>query len=165
VRSTQQDPETKNIKAKEGDLSSGAGNGKAMDFSAGPQEFTVTNSVGSKESERNSEFRNNVDDNKIRGKLEGKNIYEVSLVNKGGLVSPVILEWTYKDGTREIEKLPAEIWRTNEVEVKKVFMKDKEVVNVVVDPGLETADVNVSNNTFPKKPAANKFDQLKKGNQ
>jgi hypothetical protein len=165
VRSTQQDPETKNIKAKEGDLSSGAGNGKATDFSAGPQEFTVTNSVGSKESERNSEFRNNVDDSKIRGKLEGKNIYEVSLVNKGGLVSPVILEWTYKDGTREIEKLPAEIWRTNEVEVKKVFMKDKEVVNVVVDPGLETADVNVSNNTFPKKPSVNKFDQLKKGNQ
>jgi hypothetical protein len=163
VKSTTQDPENKNITATKGDLSKGGGDGKAIDFSNGPQEFTVTNS-GSKESERNSEFRSNVDDAAIRAKLEGKNIYEVSLVNKGGLVSPVILEWTYKDGTKEIETLPAEIWRTNEVEVKKVFMKDKEVENVVVDPKLETADVNLTNNVFPKKPGVNKFDQIKKGN-
>jgi hypothetical protein len=135
-----------------------------MDFSAGPQDFTVTNSTGAKESERSSEFRNNVDGKAIRAKLEGKNIYEVTLVNKGGLISPVILEWTYKDGSKEIETLPAEIWRTNEVEVKKVFMKNKEVENVIVDPKLETADVNVSNNVFPKKPTVNKFDQLKKSN-
>ena len=160
VRSTQQNPENKNITSKQGDLSKGGGNGKTIDFSNGPQEFTVTNTTPSPF----SEFRNNVDDNAIRAKLEGKNIYEVSLVNKGGLVSPVILEWTYKDGSKEIETLPAEIWRTNEVEIKKVFLKDKEVVNVVIDPKLETADVNVSNNVFPKKPSANKFDEIKKSN-
>jgi hypothetical protein len=103
-----------------------------------------------------------IDDKAIRGKVEGKNIYEVTLKNKGGLVSPVIIEWTYKDGSKEIETLPAEIWRLNEKEVKKVFMKDKEVVNVVIDPDQQTADVSTANNSFPKKAGANKFDELKK---
>jgi hypothetical protein len=62
-----------------------------------------------------------------------------------------------------LERLPAEIWRINETEVKKVFMKEKEVVNVVIDPQLETADINVSNNVFPKKGSDTKFDQFKKG--
>jgi hypothetical protein len=162
VKSNQQDPENKGVKAKQGDLT--AGGGKNVDFSSGPQEFTVMNSSGAGETARNQEFRSTINDNAIREKIEGKNIYEVSLVNKGGLISPVILEWTYKDGSKEIEKLPAEIWRTNEVEVKKMFMKDKEVVNVKIDPGLETADVNVDNNVFPKRATSNKFDQLKKSN-
>ena len=160
MRSTTQNPENKNVTATQGNLSKGSGDGKNVDFSNGPQEFTVTNTTPS----ANSEFQNNVDDKAIRAKLEGKNIYEVSLVNKGGLISPVIIEWTYKDGSKETEMLPAEIWRTNEVEVKKVFLKDKEVVNVVIDPKLETADVNVSNNVFPKKPSVNKFDEIKKSN-
>ena len=75
---------------------------------------------------------------------------------------PVIIEWTYKDGTKELEKLPAEIWRINEKEVKKVFVKDKEVINIVIDPKLETADVNIGDNVFPKKATESKFDQLKK---
>lgn len=163
VKSTGQDPEKK-VTAKSGDLSQGSGGNKTVDFSGGPQEFTVINNASVRESERNSEFRNTLDDAAVRAKVEGKNIYEVSLVNKGGLVSPVIIEWTYKDGSKEIDRIPAEIWRTNEVEVKKMFLKDKEVINVVIDPNLESADVNVSNNTFPKKAGANKFDQLKKSN-
>ncbi len=162
VKSTQQDPESKNIKTKTGDLSTGSGSGKGFDFSGGPQEFTMLNSNQGKDSERNREFLSSINDNAIRAKVEGKNIYEVSLVNKGGLVSPVIIEWTFADGSKEIERLPAEIWRENEVEIKKIFLKDKEVVNVVVDPGQETADVNTSNNVFPKRPATNKFEQLKK---
>lgn len=162
VKSNQQDPENKGIRAKQGDLT--ASGAKNSDFSSGPQEFTVLNSSGASETARNQEFRSTINDNAIRGKIEGKNIYEVSLVNKGGLISPVILEWTYKDGTREIEKLPAEIWRTNEVEVKKMFLKDKEVISVKVDPASETADVNIENNVFPKRPSSNKFDQLKKSN-
>ena len=63
---------------------------------------------------------------------------------------------------KETDRIPAEIWRTNESEVKKIFVKEKEVTNIVIDPNLETADVNVNDNVFPKKPADNKFDQLKK---
>ena len=85
--------------------------------------------------------------------------------NNGGLVTPVIIEWTYADGTKEIEKLPAEIWRMNEKQFSKVFKKDKEVTNIVIDPNLETADVNTEDNVFPKKEAASKFEQFKSENE
>ncbi len=95
--------------------------------------------------------------------MENKNFYELTLSNKGGLVMPVIIEWTYKDGSKEIERIPAEIWRLNETKVTKVFAKDKEVVNVVIDPSNETADISLDNNSFPKKNQTSKFDELKKG--
>ncbi len=160
VKSTQVDPEKKGVKVKQGDLAGKTSQDKASDFSNGPQEFTVLNTP----EQDYRDFRNRIDDNAVRQKLEGKNIYEVTLKNNGGLVSPVIIEWTFKDGSKEIERIPAEIWRNNESEVKKVFVKEKEVVSMIVDPNLETADVNVNDNVFPKKPAENKFDQIKKGN-
>jgi hypothetical protein len=158
VKTTQADPENKNVKVQAGDINSKTDGNKASDFSKGAQEFTVINTPD----RFYGEFKNKVDDNAIRGKLEGKNIYEITLRNTGGLISPVIIEWTFKDGSKEIERIPAEIWRTNELEVKKVFIKEKEVVSVVLDPNLETADVNIEDNIFPKKPAESKFDQLKK---
>jgi hypothetical protein len=160
VSNTTKDPENKNVKVKSGDLSASKGSSKekASDFSKGPQEFNVL-----KTQEKDyGDFRSRIDDKAVIEKLEGKNIYEITLKNSGGLVSPVIIEWTFKDGTKEIERLPAEIWRLNEREVKKVFVKDKEVSTVVIDPKLETADVNTDDNVFPKKPATSKFDQFKK---
>ena len=97
-------------------------------------------------------------------KLENKNIYEITLSNQGGLVMPIIIEWTFKDGSKEIERLPAEIWRTNEKTVTKVFVKEKEVSAVVLDPQKETADINTVDNVFPKVEASTKFDELKKKN-
>ena len=94
--------------------------------------------------------------------LQNKNLYEVTLSNKGGLIMPVIIEWTYKDGTKEIERIPAEIWRLNENKITKVFVKDKEVTNIVIDPLKETADVNTQDNVFPKVNQPSKFDELKK---
>ncbi len=160
VKSTKVDPEKKGVKVKQGDLSASASQDKVMDFSGGPQEFTVINTPD----QDYRDFKNRLDDNGIRQKLMGKNLYEVTLKNSGGLVSPLIIEWTFKDGSKEIERIPAEIWRDNEFEVKKVFVKDKEVVNMVIDPNAETADTNVNDNVFPKKMAVNKFEQLKKGN-
>jgi hypothetical protein len=78
------------------------------------------------------------------------------------LISPVIIEWTFKDGSREIERIPAEVWRLDETEVTKVFVKQKEVVGIVIDPQFETGDVNTSDNVFPKKPTKSKFDQFKR---
>ncbi|MDZ7647692.1 MAG: hypothetical protein U5K54_11225 [Cytophagales bacterium] len=94
--------------------------------------------------------------------METKNFYEITLSNQGGLIMPVIIEWTFKDGSKEIERLPAEIWRLNETRVTKVFAKDKEVVNVVIDPLKETADISIENNVFPKVPQSDKFNELKK---
>ena len=160
VKKSQPDLEKRNVKVAGGDVSAGKGKPgeKVTDFSKGPQDFTVLNTT----EEDYGQFRARIDDNAMRTKLEEKNFYEVTLKNTGGLVSPVIIEWTYKDGSKEIEKIPAEIWRLNEKEVKKVFVKEREVVNVVIDPKQETADVNITDNVFPKRAAESKFDQLKK---
>ena len=83
-----------------------------------------------------------------RQKYGDKNFYEITFSNKGGLVMPIILEWTYKDGTKEIERIPAQVWRKNEQKVIKSFMKDKEVASVKLDPYNETADINTDNNTY-----------------
>ncbi len=80
-----------------------------------------------------------------------KNYYELKFSNKGGLVMPIILEWTYEDGTKEVERVPVEIWRQNEEEVTKVFVKDKEVTSVTIDPYKETADIDETNNQWPTK--------------
>ncbi len=152
------DPEKKNVTVKPGDLSSGKNENAMTDFSIGPLPLTVKNTPDA----NYGQYLSRLDDYAVRKNLEGKNLYQLKFKNNGGLVSPIIIEWTYKDGTKETEKLSAEIWRLNEQEVTKIFVKDKEVVGIVVDPNAETADIDTGNNTFPKKPEANKFDQLKK---
>jgi hypothetical protein len=61
-------------------------------------------------------------DEETKAKIAGKNFYEISFTNKGGLVMPIILEWTYKDGTKEYEKIPAQVWRKNEKGSDKRFL-------------------------------------------
>jgi hypothetical protein len=87
--------------------------------------------------------------------------YEITYNKPGGLVMPIIVEFTYKDGTKERKTYPAQIWRYNDKEVTKVFSSSKEIQSIVLDPDLETADVDTSNNSFPKQQA-NKFDMFKK---
>ncbi len=153
------DPEKKGVKIQQGDLASANGaKGGATDFSNGPEEFTLTNTPES----LNGEFKSRQDDNAIRLKLEDKNIYQLTFKNAGGLVTPLVIEWTFKDGSKEIERIPAEIWRINENEVTKTFIKDKEVTNILLDPNFELADVELSNNVFPKKAGGSRFDQFKK---
>ncbi len=80
--------------------------------------------------------------------LDDKHFYELHFSNKGGLVMPIIIEWTYTDGTTEIEKIPAQVWRHNENKVTKFFMKDKKVTGIKLDPMRETADIDESNNVW-----------------
>ncbi len=154
------DPESKNPKVRSGDLatSSGEKEGNENDFSSGPQEFTLINTP----EQLYGEFRSRVNDNGIRQELAEKNIYQLTFKNKGGLVTPLVIEWTFKDGSKEIEKIPAEVWRMNEQEVTKVFVKDKEVTNILTDPNFELADVDVTNNAFPKNKET-RFDRFKRG--
>jgi len=81
-------------------------------------------------------------------KFANKHFYELTFSNKGGLVMPIIVEWTYKDGTKEIDRIPAQVWRYNENKVTKFFMKDKEVASIQLDPMRETADIDESNNSW-----------------
>ena len=133
--------------------------GNYTDFSNGYELITITDTNPGVY----GEFRNTINDDEVRAILAGKNMYEVTLKNTGGLVTPVIIEWTYKDGTKEVERIPAEIWRYNEEQFTKVFTKEKEVVNITIDPFLETADTNVEDNYFPKRETESKFEKFKEG--
>ena len=90
-----------------------------------------------------------------------RHMYELSFSNKGGLVMPIIIEWTYKDGTKEIERIPAQVWRLNEKKVVKTFVKTKEVASIQLDPLRETADIDTSNNTWNKIAQPSRFTLFK----
>lgn len=93
--------------------------------------------------------------------LQNKFIYELNFTNKGGLVMPLIIQWNYKDGSSEIDRINAYVWRKNEKNVVKTFAKSKEVASIVLDPFKETADIDEKNNTWNVKEAPTKFDVFK----
>ena len=100
-------------------------------------------------------------DDAEKTKLQSKQFYELQFSNKGGLVMPIIIEWTYKDGTKEIERIPAQVWRKNESHLTKLFIKDKEVSSIKLDPNRETADIDESNNSWPVVQTESKFELFK----
>ncbi len=100
-------------------------------------------------------------DAETESKYKGKHIYEIAFSNKGGLVMPIIVEFTYTDGSKETDRIPAQIWRKNENSVTKVYVKDKEVKSIRLDPMRETADINESNNTWGTISEPSKFQLFK----
>ena len=91
-----------------------------------------------------------------------KYFYEVTFNKPGGLVMPIIVEITYEDGTTENQTFPAQIWRMNDAEVTRTFATQKIISKIVVDPKLETADIDTTNNTWPKIEGKSKFDEVTK---
>lgn len=144
----------------QGQIANQSGESKPTSFEEAAETFKFQDT----DSKEYGEFMNKVDNASIKMRNADKNFYEITFKNKGGLVMPVIIEWTFKDGTKEIERLPAEIWRMNEEEVTKVFAKSKEVVNIQLDPYSETADIYVEDNVFPKIDSQSKFKEFKSKN-
>jgi hypothetical protein len=99
-------------------------------------------------------------DTYVNGKEVPSFIYEVEFEKPGGLVMPLIVELTYADGSKEKQTFPAQIWMKDDTSVKRVFAATQEITNITLDPDLETADVDTSNNSWPKKDT-DKFDQFK----
>ena len=99
------------------------------------------------------------DEKKILEK--GDNYYEITFKNAGGLPMPVIVEFEYVDNTKEIFRIPAEIWRYNADKVSKIFPTSKEIKQITLDPNLETADIDTNNNYYPPKPQATRFQLFK----
>jgi hypothetical protein len=97
-------------------------------------------------------------------KYQDVHLYEITFSNKGGLVMPIIVEFKFEDGTSEIERIPAQIWRKNENKVTKVFITRKKAVSIQLDPLKETADIDISNNSWPKFDEPSKFQLFKAGN-
>lgn len=90
-----------------------------------------------------------------------KYFYNITFEKPGGLVMPIIVKYTYKDGSSKMETYPAEIWRLNDNEVSKAIASDKEIVAVEVDPNAETADIDTSNNHWPRKDEPSQFENFK----
>ncbi|WP_139959649.1 M1 family metallopeptidase [Flavicella sediminum] len=86
--------------------------------------------------------------------------YEITFNKPGGLVMPIIVEYTYEDDSKERITYPAKIWRKNDQEVKKIVTSNKKIKTIVVDPDLETADVDPSNNLWPRAEKS-EFDKKK----
>lgn len=87
--------------------------------------------------------------------------YELTFKNQGGLVMPVIVQFTFADGTQSVERLPAEVWIKSEEQFTKVFPFKKEVTGIEVDPFLETSDVDRDNNYWPQQDAPSRFEMYK----
>ena len=94
-------------------------------------------------------------------KYNNQYIYEIKFKNKGGLVTPLIIQFNYADGTSDIERINAYIWRKNEKEVTKTFLKTNKVTSILIDPYRETADINEKNNVWNIKLEPSKFDVFK----
>ena len=93
--------------------------------------------------------------------IEPKYFYEISYAKLGGIPMPIIVTYTYQDGSVENKTYPAEIWRKNDSEVKLVVASTSELVSILIDPKLETADIDTSNNSWPAEDIGNEFDQFK----
>ena len=106
-------------------------------------------------------YLDNLDDEEIEILSSDKNYYEIQFSNIGGLVMPIILQFEFTDGTNDVIRIPAEIWKKNSERIKKVFILDKEISNITLDPFLETADVNVNNNYWPPKNEPTRFQLFK----
>lgn len=85
-------------------------------------------------------------DKKDQDKFKNITAYQIDFVNKGGLVMPIILEFTFEDGSKLKDKSSAQIWRHNEKKASKTFYFDKKLKSVQLDPLRETADIDTSNN-------------------
>jgi hypothetical protein len=90
-------------------------------------------------------------------------IYAIEFEKPGGLVMPIIVEFTYIDGTKKRLTYPAQIWMQSDTKAEQVFTSSKEVQSIVVDPDFETADVDTTNNSWPKE-GTSKFDAFKNKN-
>lgn len=91
--------------------------------------------------------------------------YEVTVENVGGLIMPLIFELEYADGSKKEIRIPAEIWKMSDPTVSKVFASQQEIKSITLDPMLETADVDLNNNSWPKRIVPTRFELFKQNQQ
>jgi len=118
------------------------------------------------QSTENSKLLNNyLKENYSKEQIENLNVpnfyYEIIFEKPGGLVMPIIIDIEYDDGTIERKKYPAQVWRKNDSEVRKVLTSNKKILSVSLDPDKETADIDTSNNSWPEKEIESEFDKFK----
>ena len=98
---------------------------------------------------------------KERANFKNLTGYQIDFSNKGGLVMPIILEFTFEDGSKLNDKISAQIWRKNEKSVSKTYFFDKKLKSIQLDPMKETADIDTSNNFWGTFSEPTKFQVFK----
>ncbi len=113
--------------------------------------------------DRFMQYAGSLSDKEIAIINEGYYYYQINFENKGGLVMPLIVEFEFEDGTKELKRIPAQIFKTRNTEVSKMFAFKKQIKTVRLDPFEETADVDTSNNVYPKNAdeKESRFDKFK----
>ena len=118
-----------------------------------------------KEIKKYEKFNKNLNEDEKEILKKNQHFYEIKFSNFGGLVMPIILNFSFKDNSNEVIKIPAEIWKKNDLEISKVFAFDNEVTQIELDPFMETADTDRSNNFWPQQLEASKFELYKYKNR
>ena len=91
--------------------------------------------------------------------------YEIEIERIGDLVMPVIYEIIYENGNTELIRIPAEIWRKGERKITRVHKTDNKILKFNLDPYLETADIDTSNNSYPREDKMSQFEIFKRRGQ
>jgi len=128
-------------------------NSDITDFYDENDRFTPTNKERNKYAQMLEDLKPGERKAFERAIKEDKNYYVLNFSNKGGLVMPILLEFTFENGKTKSLQIPAEIWRRSPKHVSKLIITDKKekIVSIAVDPGWETADVDITNNYYPRK--------------
>ncbi|MEM8798522.1 MAG: M1 family metallopeptidase [Pseudomonadota bacterium] len=129
-----------------------------LDFYNENDEFTVSG----KQRKAYEKLIEDLEDWEAELLKRGEHVYFLQFSNKGGLVMPVILDVTFKDGSKKEYRWPAEIWRYTPHTATKMVITEKEIAKIVVDPRLETADVDLENNTWPAEPVESRLELFKR---
>jgi len=127
------------------------------DFYNEHDEFTVTN----KDRNKYNEALEGMEDWEKALLKEGKHLYLVDFTNKGGLVTPLVLEITLASGKKYVERVPAEVWRYNPKKITKLIITDEPMTSLVQDPYWETADTDQSDNAWPRKATPSRLELFK----
>ena len=118
-----------------------------------------------KEIKKYEDFRAKLNKDETKILKDNSHFYEINFKNIGGLVMPIILDFTLSDNTHKYFKIPAEIWKTNNKDISKMFAFENPVKQIELDPYLETADTDRSNNFWPEKIEPSKFELYKYKNR
>jgi hypothetical protein len=127
------------------------------DFYNQNDDFTVTN----KDRNRYNETMETLEPWEKSILSTGKYMYLVDFSNIGGLVMPLILEIEYKSGKKEVQRLPAEIWRYSPKKTTKLLVTDEPIVSITQDPYWETADIDTANNSWPRRLQPSRLELFK----
>ncbi|MGL6037564.1 MAG: M1 family metallopeptidase [Soonwooa sp.] len=142
----------------------------AVDQDKDLQDFYYRYARGQQKLDQNKNYFTNETDfealsKEDKNRLKNLTAYQLDFENKGGLVMPIILEFTFEDGSKLTDNIPAQIWRHNEQKVSKTYYFDKVLKSVQLDPHKQTADIDTSNNFWSANATSinpeNKFEVFK----